>query len=198
VALVVDSFTSRGVNEICTSRRGFSIYERIEDAYGGLLFLSKLPYVDPVRIGVIGWSHGGNAVLRLLMANDAYGEQIAGQRRFTAGVAFYPWCGVSWGLYKWKPGKLLVLAGEADQWTPGTPCKSYEEAGIKVYVFPGAYHGFDNPSLSQRPTEVRGAITFGGGSAVVAYHPEAAAKAEKIIRKFLDEQLAGRIQASPR
>jgi dipeptidyl aminopeptidase/acylaminoacyl peptidase len=51
----------------------------VEDAIG---FLQRIPEVDPARIGIMGWSHGGFITAHLLMRGA--------QSRFVAGAAIVP------------------------------------------------------------------------------------------------------------
>src|SRR5215831_2786851 len=48
VMLLVDSFTTRAIDHTCTPERyaAVDISKRMLDAYGGLLFLASLPFVD--------------------------------------------------------------------------------------------------------------------------------------------------------
>lgn len=104
----------------------------VEDQLAGAAFLKSLPYVDPARIGVSGWSNGGYMTLMLLTAPDT---------PFAAGMAGAPV--TDWSLYdtgyterymgtpqdnpegyrngdvlprldRLKPGALLVMHGMAD------------------------------------------------------------------------------------
>ncbi len=43
----------------------------VEDQLAGVGFLKTLPYVDPKRIGVMGWSYGGFMTLMLMTAPDS-------------------------------------------------------------------------------------------------------------------------------
>lgn len=189
VALVVDSFGPRWVSENCSSNRTVSGYDRTEDAYGALNYLASMPFVDSKRVGIIGWSQGAQVVVRVLSA-DGYGKQLAGGKKFFAGVAYYPGCSLPGSYYKFPDNKFLVLVGEDDQWTPSANCKTYAERGAVVYVFPRAHHGFDNPNAPQVPTIVRGAAPpMSGTSPVVAYNPEAAVKAARLTKEFLKKNL---------
>ncbi|ACG79036.1 dipeptidyl peptidase IV [Phenylobacterium zucineum HLK1] len=60
----------------------------VDDQIAGAQFLKTLPYVDPERIGVTGWSYGGYMTLLLLTAPDS---------PFKAGVAGAPV--TDWTLY---------------------------------------------------------------------------------------------------
>jgi dienelactone hydrolase len=70
---------------------------------------------------------------------------------------------------------LLILVGEADDWTPAEPCRKLTEAAQKagypvtIKIYPGAHHAFDGSSpVRYLPTRVnvnspsgRGATTGG-------------------------------------
>ena len=60
----------------------------VVDQLAGVAYLKSLPYVDPDRLGVIGWSNGGYMSLMLLTAPDS---------PFAAGVAGAPV--TDWSLY---------------------------------------------------------------------------------------------------
>lgn len=51
----------------------------VEDQKTGVSFLRSLPYVDPARIGVFGWSYGGYMALQcILQAPDSFTAAVAG------------------------------------------------------------------------------------------------------------------------
>ncbi|MBV8148482.1 MAG: dienelactone hydrolase family protein [Candidatus Eremiobacteraeota bacterium] len=143
-AIVVDSLGPRHVESVCDG--GYpSEQRRALDAYATLAFLQKRPEVDADRIGMIGWSHGGAAVLA---ADDAaLAKQIPG-KKFEAAIALYPDCeampssGVS--------APLLIFTGGRDDLTPPTLCsegvKRLERAGEPVSEHRYAYatHAFDS------------------------------------------------------
>jgi dienelactone hydrolase len=180
VALVVDSFAPRRIDNICAPQGWMTlgIGDRVWDAFGALAYLRTLPFVDRDRIGVIGWSHGGSTALRAsakLLQLPGGGFQVA--------VAFYPGC----------PGNLssdsipvLMLLGELDDWTPAVPCvdsakRVRQEGATGLWtVYPGAYHGFDVPR--------RGRMYF---DHYLNYSPQAARDAEARIRAFLAQHLGG-------
>ena len=45
------------------------VHLQFGDAYGALAYLQRQPFADENRIGVIGWSHGGYAVLHAARVN---------------------------------------------------------------------------------------------------------------------------------
>ncbi len=51
----------------------------VEDQVTGVKFLQSLPYVDPARIGVFGWSYGGYMALMCMMqAPDVFAAGVSG------------------------------------------------------------------------------------------------------------------------
>jgi dienelactone hydrolase len=117
-ALIVDSFRSRGLSNICDRIDVLPPSARAGDAVAAKAYLQSLPNMG--RIGLIGFSHGGGAAL-------------AAAPSFDAVVAFYPWCNGP------VPANTLVLIGSADDWTPAGRC-SGGAANLKVYS--GATHSF--------------------------------------------------------
>lgn len=76
VTLHVDSFTPRGLREVCTVKdRPVSVWgDRRADAYAALSFLRSLPFVRPDAVAVLGWSMGGITVLAAMeRSGDAPG-----------------------------------------------------------------------------------------------------------------------------
>jgi dienelactone hydrolase len=111
-------------------------------------------------------------------------------------VAFYPYCGDVASYQTLTP--LLILHGEADDWTPIEPCRYVADnarvAGrdVTLVAYPGAHHAFDDAGL-RRPTRVRDAL--GGKGATIAYDADAHADARKQVRAFLARELKGTAHA---
>src|SRR4051794_39773676 len=88
VVLLVDSFTTRGIDNTCSGEAA----PRVADAYGALAYLARQPFVDASRIAVIGFSAGGVAALSIAEARDFELFENEGEHAFKAAVAFYPAC----------------------------------------------------------------------------------------------------------
>ena len=56
---VVDSFSGRNLIEACTNARALTGTQRVPDAYGALRILVTHPKIDPRRVALMGFSHGG-------------------------------------------------------------------------------------------------------------------------------------------
>jgi dienelactone hydrolase len=196
VVLMVDGFAPRGVSEICSpqSFRESVNRERPGDAYAALLYLQSQPFVKRDRIGVIGWSNGGAAVL-MAVAGRGRPAGFAGPD-FRAAVAFYPGScseqrlGASWT----TAIPLLILVGEEDVWTPAKPCRALADAAaahgapVTFHAYPGAYHDFDWPGLKRR--ELTAFTTRAGVVPITAEDPAAHADALQRVSSFLDRYIS--------
>lgn len=146
--LLPDSFTPRGLRELCTvpmEQRTLRAADRRADIHAALDWLAARSDVDGTRIVVLGWSHGASSVLAAL--NHRIGVQPLQAR---AAVAFYPGCSPyarTQGSYL-PVAPLLILIGANDDWTPPAPCIELGKwtPKVKVTVFPDGHHDFDHPS----------------------------------------------------
>jgi dienelactone hydrolase len=200
LALVVDSFGPRKVKGDCRSGPDEPpITGRFDDAFGALRYLRARPDVRGDRIAAIGWSQGG--VYALAVIN---GPSLERARRrgvalppvgFAAGVGIYP--GGCFSLVREQVVRpLLVLIGEADDWTPAAKCREMVEAmrsrgaDASIVTYPGAYHYFDvEGQRHELLAEVENESRPGGFGATVSYQPEAAADARRRVEAFLGRHL---------
>ena len=138
VTLQLDNFELRGGEDGYKGMSTIIQRNRVRDVYDTKAFLGELPYVDPSRIALIGWSYGGNTVHEAI-------ENTSGDRKpFRAAVAFHPNC-----RFCVDPNTpLMILIGELDDWTPAYRCTRAippmpTEHEIHLKIYPGAYHDFD-------------------------------------------------------
>ena len=146
--LFPDSLKSRGEDSLCNQKMGqrdITQTQRRSDALGALAWVAAQPWARPKAIAVLGWSHGGSAVLA---ATDKRQAEVAKQpNAFATAIAFYPGCSAA-AKANYQPNtRLMLLLGESDDWTPAAPCIALGQAvGAELHVYPGSYHEFDNPS----------------------------------------------------
>src|SRR5206468_4322344 len=152
VALVVDSWASRGLGEQCTPGEDLPNTARFDDAIGALKWLQARPYVDRERVGIIGWSNGG--AFSMAAVNGPTAERA--KRRgveipppgYRAAVAVYPGACLSL-INELSVKPLLILIGSDDDWTSPAECEELvtkqraKGADVALVVYPGAVHYFD-------------------------------------------------------
>ena len=167
-ALVLDSLTPRGEKELCTQRvgtRSVTQGNRRLDALAALGWLSHRGGVDPQRLGLLGWSNGGSTVLAAI--NTRHPAVAAASVKAAFAVAFYPGCEAELKRGFEARAPLLLLVGEADDWTPAAPCHELARtaAGVKPTIegYAGAYHGFDSRAPLRLRKDVPNGVSPGQG-----------------------------------
>lgn len=195
-ALLVDSFTPRGLRQICTlkERPLRASRERTLDAYGALAYLQGRPDTRRDAIGLMGWSHGGVATLFAVDPATPARPRLAPEADFRAAVAFYPGCRPE-AQQAWRSNiPLLMLLGGKDDWCPARHCVAVAErakaqgAPVEWVVYPQAHHDFDAPAL---PLRRRNGLAFAeGGTALVGTDPEARADTLRRVPDFFRRHLA--------
>jgi dienelactone hydrolase len=139
---VVDSFTPRNVRETATDQAR----------------------IDGDRIGVIGFSKGGQVAL--YTALEPFRRAIIDDdRRFAAHVALYPYCSDWYTAAHVTGAPLLFLLGGRDDYTPAEACRGYAEwfktagAETTVVTYASSYHDFD----AERSPRYERALVTGRG-----------------------------------
>jgi len=194
--LVVDSLGPRGEKETCTQRTGHrrvTQANRRRDALAAIDWLAQRTDVNPLRIGLIGWSNGGSTVLAA--TNVRHPDVAASTARPAFAVAFYPGCEAERTRGYEPDAPLLVLVGEADDWTPAAACHRLAADGgpdVEIEGYARAYHGFDSTQPVRLRRDVPNGVRPGQG-----VHVGGDAEALRRSRERLGAFLA-RFQPSPR
>jgi len=177
-ALLIDSFGPRGFKEICNRGRLVPPEAQARDGFDGAAYLRAAPEVHAARVGVIGFSYGGWAVLRAVLADLV---RQPDEPAFAAAVAYYPACDPPASALETD---TLVLIGDADDWTPAARCTRWRDTvqtnghALRMKTYPGAQHAFDAPS---RPHYFAGHY--------IGQDPAAMADSLAETRAFLTERL---------
>ena len=159
---VLDSFSGRGI------ARGANVPQmvRIIDAYRALDLLAQHPRIDPDRIAVMGFSHGGAAALYSTMKRFARMYGPTDGRVFAAHIVFYPSCFTAWKEREDINDRAVrIFHGAADDQLPVTACREYitklRAAGKDVAIteYRGAGHAFDWRHLKE-PLKLPKAASF--------------------------------------
>ena len=191
-ALVVDSLTPRGEKEICTQRIGsrhVTQANRRLDALAAVAWLAQRPEVDAKRIGLMGWSNGGSTLLASINARHADVASASVQPAFA--IAFYPGCEADLKRGFETRTKLLMLVGEADDWTPAAACHELARTARgtppEIEGYAGAYHGFDSHAPVRLRTDVPNGVNPGQGVHVGGDAAALRASRERLLT-FLAQQ----------
>jgi dienelactone hydrolase len=192
-----ESFEPRGRTSICSqkpSERSITEAHRRLDALGALSWLAAQPGIDARRLGVLGWSHGGQTVL---WAADAASPAVSQAAvRPAALVAFYPGCSALEKSPGFTPAApLLVMSGALDDWTAAAPCRRLVQRlaardgtpPVAFIEFPGSHHGFDR---AHPPREVRNVGSTPSGRAMLGGNPQAREASAQELLRFLRAHLA--------
>jgi dipeptidyl-peptidase 4 len=161
----------------------------VQDQVAGVSFLKTLPYVDPKRIAVFGWSYGGYmALMCMLQAPDV----------FAAGIAGAPV--TDWHLYD-------THYTERYMGTPQENAAGYTASSVMTYAnqLRGPLlimHGMadDNVLFTHSTTLFKklqdldkqfDIMTYPGSKHGLLRHADTGAHGYATIKRFLDTQLGG-------
>jgi dienelactone hydrolase len=179
VTLAVDSFATRGLTHSCDNL----LSAREGDALAALRHLSALSFVDPQRIAVVGSSQGAIVALQLVSTRPNF-FAVPDELKFRAVVAYYPDCSFATDQLTLP---TIILIGALDDWTPAAHCerlmarRAGKGAPVRLVVYPGAHHSFDNPNWGD------GLRAFGHW---IKYDADAAQRSVTEMHDFLAAQFA--------
>lgn len=196
-----DSLSARGEDSLCAQpigTRKVTQTQRRADAFGALEWVRAQPWADPSRVAVIGWSHGGSAVLAVTEAANRKADSV---EPFKTAIAFYPGCSDSLDR-KYQPNTSLTLfLGADDDWTPPGPCLSMVEqikaqpkvqgaaasSPVELHVYPGAVHDFDTPLGGVRERKDVPSRLHPGKGVMAGQNAAAREASYKRVREVLQE-----------
>ena len=109
------------------------------DAFRTRSALAQDPRIG--KIAIAGWSLGGTVAL--YSAWSPIIEILGGP--FDAHLPFYPAAHIRPEIQKWSDSPILILHGDADDWTPLHLVEGLmpQLPNAVLQVYPGAHHSFD-------------------------------------------------------
>ena len=198
-ALVVDSFSARGLKDVCGRNwpTPANAAARAHDIDAALAWLSRQPFVDAQRLAFMGYSYGGGvAMLRAVAPADAT-PAVAPAR---AVVLVYPDCALADALGPRLAVRqpTLLAMGALDDWTPPAQCRAVLDRVAKgrdlveTRVYEGAHHSFDALGLPVRYLPDVGNRSKPGGCCGAHYGANEAAWSAFVadVKAFLSRTLA--------
>jgi dienelactone hydrolase len=191
LVLMPDSYGSRKLGSQCGVKDASvrPSRERVADAAAARRWLQTQDYVRKDMIALMGWSGGGSAILAAVRKDRRPAD---GSPDYTGAIAFYPSCRLQSESASFMARlPVLILMGDADDWTPPAPCdflaRSARLRGEKVdlVLYAGALHDFDHPRLEVRERSDIAYSATGTGKAMVGTNPAAREDAIKRVKAFL-------------
>lgn len=160
VVFVIDSLGPRGLKTVCHPPSPVSIWRGVKDSFQALDHLERFEFVDPERVGLMGFSWG--AMVGLLASSKTVANVFSPSKRFAAVASFYPGCyfpasgtrGEIEFLRTDTDRPTLVLLGDSDTETPPADClarlETLKDRGVPVswHLYPKATHCWDCSSLN--------------------------------------------------
>jgi len=160
-AMIVDSFTGRGVRRTVADQSLVSAAQMEGDAFAALALLRADPRIDAGRIGVMGVSKGGGATLNTAIAvRQRWRNGFA--HLFDLHVAICPGATAQHRDPATHDRPIYFMLAGRDDYTPAPLAVDYAErmraAGnrrIKVKVYGSAHHGWESigPVMEIRDAE---------------------------------------------
>lgn len=149
-ALVVDSFSGRGVRRTVADQSLVSAVQMEGDAFAALRVLRDDPRIDGARIGLMGVSKGGVATVNAAIAvRRAWRPDPA--LEFAAHIAICPGCTSQHRDARTTGRPMFLMLAAHDDYTPAALAIEYAErmrragpADIKVKVYGAAHHGWES------------------------------------------------------
>lgn len=146
-ALVLDSFSGRGLSSTGQDQGKLSMAASVLDAFQALLALRQQPGIDGSRVGIVGFSRGG--VAALFSNQEPIRRAVLGEALgFRGHVPVFPGCSTQWEHVQPTKMPVLFLLGQKDDLTPADKCQTYADRIVRaggnaqVVIYPDGYHNF--------------------------------------------------------
>ena len=151
-ACVVDPFSGRGVAETISDQKRLSFAASTYDVLAAARMLraaETLPAgtVDATRVGAIGYSRGGIAVL--LAASSQLAQAVLGEGGALKAVyGAWPWCGYQFQNALTAPTAVRFAVAEIDDWVAPVQAQAWAGAmratnpKVSLRLFRDCRHGF--------------------------------------------------------
>lgn len=145
--LLVDPFGGRGVKDTISAQDQFSFAASTYDVFAAMRALEQQPAIDAGRLGAMGYSRGGIAVIQASIT-PLVQAALGPAKALRAVVAGWPWCGYQFVDARTAPTALFLALGDIDNWVSPVQCQVYFAAmkplnpKVSLKFFRNADHGF--------------------------------------------------------
>ncbi|AWN74686.1 dienelactone hydrolase family protein [Legionella anisa] len=148
VVFIIDSFKPRGWEDRRSVGWEKATQAQLDDVLPAYEYLSQLQFVDPDRIGILGFSMGGFDVLNV-MESVQHDPKPYQQISFKAAASFYGVC------HRLDKGTQLrantkIFIGDNDDRSTTQDCihlvnrSTDNHQNVSIQIYSDALHGFDN------------------------------------------------------
>lgn len=147
VVYIIDSFKPRGFEDRRSVGWDNATQAQLEDIAPAYEYLSHLSFVDPNKIGLLGFSMGGFDVLKVMSVSNNPADYQ--QLNFKAAASFYGVCHRLDADTRLK-ANIKIFIGEDDDRGTTQDCirlikqNREDTQNIFINIYPNALHGFDN------------------------------------------------------
>jgi carboxymethylenebutenolidase len=182
VALVVDSFSLRGLKDVCGRNwpTQADAEKRAVDIDAAGLWLNSQDFVKGSQLAFMGYSYGGGVGLLRTLSGRTDLRVPGGWR---AAILVYPDCGLGEAIGPALRPRLptMIAMAALDDWTPVKQCEALlgrvtaDRDLIETHVYPNAHHSFDALGLPVRYLEGVGNRSKPGGCCGAHYGANEAA-----------------------
>jgi len=179
---LLDAFTDNGIKNRKSVGWDEAVKAELNAIPQAYALLAQAHSVDKNRIGLMGFSLGGYAVLRA-METDPELSQAIRSIPFKLAISYYGHCQRL--VNPRFKGQVKIYVGDKDDRSPANACvrlaKKSESKSVSLMLLKGGKHGFDNPYLPASKTlaSERGQIYH------IGYDPVSSQKAIQDTLEFL-------------
>jgi dienelactone hydrolase len=143
----LDPFAGRGIKDTVSDQGALTRAASSYDVLAAARMLAAQSSIDRQRIGALGCSRGGLAVL--LAAQQQMTKAVLGEKMsLKAIMAAWPACSYQFEHPTTAPTAIRLLVGDSDNWVSPVQCQGQATAmlgynpRVSIRFFEGAYHGF--------------------------------------------------------
>lgn len=154
VAVTTDHYSTRGISSTTLSQEDLSYGARTLDIFSVLNYVSTLPCVDKNKIGMTGYSFGGN--MTMMAVEQKYAKLLGNGTTLKAALPVYPSCQRIVRNSKSTNTRVHMILGELDQANPVKYCMEimpyYKQRGwnITYEIYKNTHHSFISGNSPRR------------------------------------------------
>jgi dienelactone hydrolase len=144
---LLDPFAGRGIKDTVSDQSQLTFASSVYDVLAAARMVATQPGIDAKRIGAMGLSRGGAAVL--LATHQQMTLPVLGEgKSLKAVLAAWPPCNFQFEHANTAPTVVRLLVGDSDNWVSPVKCQAQAAAmrannpQVSIRFFKDAYHSF--------------------------------------------------------